>query len=77
MMGGLRNARYAGDAETTDPQSGRGGDLVHLAAFLWWRAAGQVNAQPSFVAFSRRGVPLAVFAILIALGATIVLPTAL
>lgn len=48
-----------------------------LSALLWWRAAGQVNAQPSFVAFSRRGVPLAVFAMLVALGSTIVLPTAL
>jgi len=41
-----------------------------LSAFLWWRAAQQVNAQPSLVAFSRRGAPLAVFAILIALAAT-------
>src|ERR1700691_4182541 len=34
-----------------------------LSAFLWWRAAQQVHAQPSLVAFSRRGAPLAVFAI--------------
>ncbi len=45
-----------------------------LSAFLWWRAAQQVHAQPSFVAFSRRGAPLAVFAIVVALGATAVLP---
>ena len=48
-----------------------------LSAFLWWRAAQQVNAQPSLVSFSRRGAPLTVFAILVALGATAVLPTAL
>jgi arsenical pump membrane protein len=40
-----------------------------LSAFLWWRAARQVNAQPSLVAFSRRGAPLAIFAILLALAA--------
>ena len=28
-----------------------------LSAFLWWRAARQVNTQPSLVAFSRRGAP--------------------
>ncbi|MGO9320341.1 MAG: SLC13 family permease [Solirubrobacteraceae bacterium] len=28
-----------------------------LSAFLWWRAARQVNAQPSLLAFSRRGAP--------------------
>jgi arsenical pump membrane protein len=48
-----------------------------LSAFLWWRAAQQVNAQPSLVAFSCRGAPLAVFAIVIALGAGALLPTAL
>jgi arsenical pump membrane protein len=48
-----------------------------LSAFLWWRAARQVNAQPSLVTFSRRGAPLTIFAILIALGATAILPTAL
>ncbi len=48
-----------------------------LSAFLWWRAAHQVDAQPSLLAFSRRGVPLAVFAILLALGATAILPPAL
>jgi arsenical pump membrane protein len=48
-----------------------------LSAFLWWRAARQVNSQPSLVSFSRRGAPLAVFAILVALGSTAVLPTAL
>jgi arsenical pump membrane protein len=48
-----------------------------LSAFLWWRAAQQVHAQPSLVAFSRRGAPLAVFAIVVALVATAVLPAAL
>jgi arsenical pump membrane protein len=48
-----------------------------LSAFLWWRAAQQVHAQPSLVAFSRRGAPLAIFAMLVALGATAILPTAL
>jgi arsenical pump membrane protein len=48
-----------------------------LSAFLWWRAARQVNAQSSLVAFSRRGAPPAVFAILVALGASAMLPTAL
>ncbi len=48
-----------------------------LSAFLWSRAARQVNAQSSLVAFSRRGAPLAVFAILVALGASAMLPTAL
>ena len=41
-----------------------------LSAVLWWRAAQQVDAQPSLVAFSRRGAPLAVFAIVLALVAT-------
>jgi len=48
-----------------------------LSAFLWWRAAQLLDAKPSLLIFSRRGVPLAVFAILIALGATAILPTAL
>jgi arsenical pump membrane protein len=48
-----------------------------LSALLWWRVARQVHAQPSLAAFSRRGAPLAIFAILIALGATAVLPTAM
>jgi len=41
-----------------------------LSAFLWWRAAQQVNAQPSLLAFSRRGAPLALFAIVVALAVT-------
>ncbi|HSZ70460.1 MAG TPA: SLC13 family permease [Solirubrobacteraceae bacterium] len=45
-----------------------------LSAVLWWRAARQVNAQPSLLAFSRRGAPLAIFAIFAALGATAILP---
>jgi arsenical pump membrane protein len=44
-----------------------------LSAFLWWRAAQQVQAKPSLVAFSRRGAPLAVFAIVVALLATTIL----
>ncbi len=48
-----------------------------LSAFLWWRAAQQVHAQPSLLAFSRRGAPLAVFAIVVALAATAILPAAL
>ncbi|HTA97146.1 MAG TPA: SLC13 family permease [Solirubrobacteraceae bacterium] len=48
-----------------------------LSALLWWRSAQQVHAQPSLMAFSRRGAPLAVFAILIALAATAILPAAL
>ena len=48
-----------------------------LSAFLWWRAARQINAQPSLAAFSRRGAPLAAFAILLALAATAVSPTGL
>jgi len=47
-----------------------------LSAFLWWRAARQVDTQPSLTAFSRRGAPLAVFAMLVALGATTILPAA-
>jgi arsenical pump membrane protein len=47
-----------------------------LSALLWWRASRQVNTQPSLLAFSRRGAPLAVFAILVALGTTAILPTA-
>jgi arsenical pump membrane protein len=45
-----------------------------LSAFLWWRAAQQVHARPSLVAFSRRGGPLAIFAIAVALGAAAILP---
>ncbi len=48
-----------------------------LSAFLWWRAAQQVHAQPSLAAFSRRGAHLAIFAMLVALGATAILPGAL
>jgi arsenical pump membrane protein len=47
-----------------------------LSAVLWWRAARQVDARPSLLAFSRRGVPLALFAISVALGATALLPAA-
>ena len=38
-----------------------------LSAYLWWRAARQVDARPSLAAFSRRGVPLAIFAMATAL----------
>lgn len=34
-----------------------------LAAFLWWRAARQAHANPSLAMFSRRGAPLALFAL--------------
>ena len=39
-----------------------------LSALLWFRAAGEVDARPSLVEFSRRGIPLA----LVAMGAAIV-----
>lgn len=41
-----------------------------LSAFLWWRAAEQVDAQRSLVAFSRRGAPLAILAAVVALAAS-------
>lgn len=41
-----------------------------LSAFLWWRAAQQVHAEPSLVTFSRRGAPLAVVTIVVTLLAT-------
>jgi arsenical pump membrane protein len=47
-----------------------------LSALLWWRAALQLNARPSIAAFSKRGVPLALFAMLIALAATTLFATA-
>jgi arsenical pump membrane protein len=46
-----------------------------LSAFLWWRAARQVGAQPSLLAFSRRGIPLALAAMVLALGAASILPS--
>lgn len=46
-----------------------------LSAFLWWRAARQVGAQPSLLAFSRQGIPLAAFAMVLALGAASILPS--
>jgi arsenical pump membrane protein len=46
-----------------------------LSAFLWWRAARQVGAQPSLLAFSRRGIPLGVVAMVLALGAASILPS--
>jgi arsenical pump membrane protein len=46
-----------------------------LSAFLWWRAARQVGAQPSLLAFSRQGIPLAVAAMVLALGAASLLPS--
>lgn len=45
-----------------------------LSAFLWWRAAKGVDAQPSLVAFSRQGAPLAICATVVALGAAAILP---
>jgi arsenical pump membrane protein len=47
-----------------------------LSAFLWWRAARQVGARPSLATFSRRGVPLALFASCLALAAITILPAA-
>jgi arsenical pump membrane protein len=47
-----------------------------LSALLWWRAALQLDARPSIAAFSKRGVPLALFAMLIALTATTLFATA-
>ncbi len=41
-----------------------------LSAYLWFRAARQVNSAPSITAFSRRGIMLAPAAILAALAAT-------
>jgi arsenical pump membrane protein len=46
-----------------------------LSALLWWRAARLLDARPSFIAFSRWGSPLAIFALVVALGALSVLPT--
>jgi len=46
-----------------------------LTAYLWFRAARQVDARPSIVAFSRRGVVLAPVAIAAALVASSVLQT--
>lgn len=42
-----------------------------LSALLWFRAAREVDARPSLVEFSRRGVPLA----LVAMGAAIIVGT--
>jgi arsenical pump membrane protein len=39
-----------------------------LSALLWFRAAGEIDARPSLLEFSRRGIPLAV----VATGAAIV-----
>jgi arsenical pump membrane protein len=47
-----------------------------LSAFLWWRAARAVDARPSLAGFSRRGVPLAIFAMAMALLASSVFATA-
>jgi arsenical pump membrane protein len=46
-----------------------------LSALLWWRTARLLGAQPSFVTFSRRGAPLAILAILAALGTVALFPT--
>ena len=47
-----------------------------LSAYLWWRASRQVQASPSLAAFSRRGVPLAILAMVCALLATELFATA-
>jgi arsenical pump membrane protein len=46
-----------------------------LSAYLWYRAARQVHAQPSIVAFSRRGIVLAPIAIAAAVLASSALRT--
>jgi len=46
-----------------------------LSALLWWRVARVLGAQPSFARFTRLGSPLAIFTILVALGAAAVLPS--
>jgi len=46
-----------------------------LSALLWLRAARQAGAQPSLRTFSLRGVPLAVLAMTVALGAATILST--
>ncbi|HEY0280677.1 MAG TPA: hypothetical protein VGC32_20625, partial [Solirubrobacterales bacterium] len=38
-----------------------------LSALLWFRAAREVDARPSLVEFSRRGVPLALVAMVAAI----------
>jgi hypothetical protein len=38
-----------------------------LSAYLWFRAARQIDARPSIAAFSRRGIVLAPIAIAAAL----------
>jgi arsenical pump membrane protein len=48
-----------------------------LSALLWWRAARLLGVRPSFIAFSRWGSPLAIFALVVALGALTVLPASL
>jgi arsenical pump membrane protein len=44
-----------------------------LSALLWLRAARQAGARPSLVTFSRRGIPLAIFAMTLALAAATIL----
>jgi arsenical pump membrane protein len=46
-----------------------------LSAYLWFRAARQIDARPSIVAFSCRGIVLAPIAIAAALLASSALPT--
>ncbi len=46
-----------------------------LSAYLWFRAARQIDARPSIVAFSRRGIVLAPIAIAAALLASSEFPT--
>jgi arsenical pump membrane protein len=45
-----------------------------LSAFLWWRAARQTGVRPSLAKFSKRGIPLALFAMTAALAAASLLP---
>jgi len=46
-----------------------------LSALLWLRAARAAGARPSLMAFSRRGIPLGIFAMTVALAAATIFPT--
>jgi arsenical pump membrane protein len=46
-----------------------------LSAVLWWRAAHRAGGRPSLAVFSRRGLPLGLFAMLVALAVTSIFPS--
>jgi hypothetical protein len=52
-----------------------GASTGSLSAYLWFRAARQIDAQPSIVVFSSRGIVLAPIAIGAALLASSTFPT--